>query len=421
MHILFVHQNFPAQFGQIGSYLIKKHDCQCTFVSCKPAGVVSGIRRIQYEPKGGATSHNHYCTRSFENAVAHAHGVFEACRQHPEVKPDLIVGHSGFGSTLFLSELYDCPIINYFEYYYHPRNSDLDFRREFPPSSLDRIRSRCRNAMILLDLQNCAAGYSPTQWQRDTLPAIYHEKVRVIFDGVDDTVWRRYPKLPRVIEGRRVDPETRIVTYVSRGFEAMRGFDIFMKLAKRIYTAMPNVLFVVVGADRVAYGGDLRHIKEKSFRDHVLKQDDYDLSKFFFTGLVPPLRLARLLSLSDLHIYLTVPFVLSWSLFNALACGCPVVASQNGPVQEIITHEETGLLADFYDVDSLTALALRVLGDPAGHRRQLGAAGTDLIHRKYTLTRTLPILLDFYQRVGKRQQGLPARGNQAVPQVVPVR
>ena len=398
MHILFVHQNFPAQFGHIARHLIRERGYRCTFVSERPPGTFDGIRRIQYRPKGGATEQSPYLARQFQNTVAHCLGVYEACRRHPDVRPDLIVGHSGFGSTLFLRELYDCPIINYFEYFYHPHGGDMDFRPEFPVGEVDTLRGYCKNAMFLLDLENCRAGYSPTRWQRDTLPAAYRDKVEVIFDGVETEVWHRHEGIPREIASRPVDPGTRIVTYVSRGIEAMRGFDIFMKVAKRIYRELPDVLFVVVGDDRVAYGGELRHIKGKSFRDYALKQDDYDLSKFVFTGLVPPTQLARYLSLSDLHIYLTVPFVLSWSLFNALACGCTVVASDTGPVQELIAHEQNGLLADFYDLEGLADLALRVLRDPEGHRT-LGRSGAALIDERYALAKTLPRMLDLYGRV----------------------
>jgi glycosyltransferase involved in cell wall biosynthesis len=158
------------------------------------------------------------------------------------------------------------------------------------------------------------------------------------------------------------------------------------------------VLFVVVGGDQVVYGGDLKRVPEKSFREHVLKQEEYNLSKFLFTGFLPPAQLTRVLALSDVHIYLTVPFVLSWSLFDALACGCAVVASNTPPVQELITHEETGLLADFYDIEGLANLALRVLRDP-GESQRLGAAGRRLIDEKYALARTLPETLAFYDRV----------------------
>ncbi|RUL87848.1 glycosyltransferase [Tautonia sociabilis] len=400
MHVLFVHQNFPAQFGHVARYLIRAHGVRCTFVSEKPAGMVEGIRRIRYAPKLKATPDTLYLTRGFENGVGHALGVYNACKSQLKEPPDLIVGHSGFGSTLFLRELYDCPIINYFEYFYRPKNSDLDFRPEFPIAEIDRLRIYPRNAMFLLDLENCDAGYSPTRWQHSTLPRAYSDKVEVIFDGVETSVWRKHEGVPRAIGDRKIGPNTRIITYVSRGFESMRGFDIFMKVAKRIYRSRPDVLFLVVGADRVAYGGDLKYIQEQSFLKHVLKQDDYDLSKFVFTGLLPPQQLARLLSISDLHLYLTVPFVLSWSLFNALACGCSVVASDTDPVREVIQHGENGLLAPFYDVEGMAELGLRVLEDPEAHRA-LGREGMRRIDSEYALDKTLPRMLDLYRKVAE--------------------
>jgi hypothetical protein len=159
MHVLFVHQNFPAQFGHIARHLIRTRGWSCTFVSKTPPGEVDGIRKIAYTTRGGSRETTHYCSRRFENAIWHSHGVYEACRAHPDLRPDLVVGHSGFGSTLFLPELYpDVPVVNYFEFYYHPHRSDMDFRPEFPPSELDFLRARARNAMLLLDLENCRRG-----------------------------------------------------------------------------------------------------------------------------------------------------------------------------------------------------------------------------------------------------------------------
>ena len=397
MHVLFVHKNFPAQFGHIARHLVQHHGYQCSFVCELPPGTFDGIERLQYKIDGGATKDTHYCSRTFENATWHAHSIYETMKARPDIVPDLIVGHSGFGSTLFLADLYECPIVNYFEYYYHSKDSDLDFRTEFPSKELDRLRSRTRNAMILLDLQTCRAAYAPTCWQASLLPEQYQPKLEAIFDGIDTSIWHRRADLPRRIGDREIPADTRIVTYVSRGFESMRGFDIFMKVAKRICDARDDVIFVCVGTDRVCYGGDLNRIEEQSFREHVLAQDDYDQSRFLFTGRVPPLELVEILSLSDLHIYLTVPFVLSWSMMNALACGCTVLASDTAPVQEMIRHGENGLLAGFFDVDRFSELALEVLADPEAFRH-LGRAGAEMIERDYSLDVSLPRMLDLYER-----------------------
>lgn len=403
MHVLFVHKNFPAQFGHIARYLIQHHGFQCTFVSELPSATIGGIHRIQYKIKSSATASTHYCSRTFENCIWHSHAVHETLKAHPEIQPDLIVGHSGFGSTLFLRDLYQRPIINYFEYYYHTHESDMDFRPDFPPKPMNILRARARNAMILLDLQNCAAGYSPTQWQRSLFPAEYQYKIETIFDGIDKEFWY-HRQVPRKIGKHIIPPGIRIVTYVSRGFESMRGFDIFMKIAKRICEARKDVIFVVVGSDRICYGGDLTYIKAKSFRAHVLAQDHYDLKRFIFTGQIPPTQLVEILSLSDLHIYLTIPFVLSWSLMDSMACGCTVLASDTAPLKEVIQHERNGLLAGFFDIDELARQALRVLEDPEQFRH-LGRAAEQLIDEKYSLTKTLPKMLNLYQNAisGKKQ------------------
>src|ERR1043165_5736101 len=319
MHVLYVHQNFPAQFGHIAHYLVDKFNWQCSFVSQTPGGTVAGIHKIDYKIFGGATVKNHFCSRTFENTVWHCDGVYRALKARPDVKPDLIVGHSGFGSTLFLRELYPTvPIVNFFEYYYipHDPDSDMDFRKDllWRTPDIKYLRSRCRNAMILLDLQTCQAAYTPTEFQRTRFPEMYLDKIATIFDGVDRAIYHGHAEAlrptplvrgTRKIAGVEVPASTRVVTYVSRGFESMRGFDVFMKVAKRIAERYPDVDFFVVGTDRIAYGGDEEHIvPHKTFKDWALAQEKYDLSKFVFTGGIPQTDLANLLASSDLHIYL---------------------------------------------------------------------------------------------------------------------
>lgn len=403
MHICFVHQNFPAQFGHVARALVEKHGHRCTFVTEQAAGKSDGIDRIQFKMQGGATQKNHYCSRTFENCVWQAHAIYEALKARADIQPDLIVAHSGLGCSLFLRELYRCPIINYFEFFYHTTSSDMDFRPDFPASELDRLRALTRNAMLLLDLHNCERGYSPTSWQRSRLPQEYQGKIEVIFDGIDTSIWKPRPRPPLRVVGNHVVPEgVRIVTYVSRGFESMRGFDIFMKIAKQLCDQRRDVVFAVVGQDRICYGGDQKVIGQPSFKDWVLKQDKFDLSRIHFLGQLPPEELAQLLAISDLHIYLTVPFVLSWSLMNALACGCTVLASCTPPVEEMIQHRKTGLLADFFDLDCFLSLAHQVLDHPEDYRG-LGEAGMKMIQEKYSLEVCLPQMIRLYQEVAGKE------------------
>ena len=411
MHVLYVHQNFPAQFGHIAKHLVEKLGWRCTFVSETPSGTVGGIEKVQYKTAGGATKQNHFCSRTFENTVWHSDGVFNALRRRPDIQPDLIVGHSGFGSTLFLRELYPTvPIVNFFEYFYHPHDpdSDMDFRHDlrWEVPQIKYLRSRCRNAMILLDLQNCQLGYTPTQFQFSKFPTEYHQKMRVIFDGVDRAIYHGHDESLRPPVSQRqarrmcgvdVGPTTRVVTYVSRGFESMRGFDIFMRSAKLIAQQYPDVKFFIVGTDRIAYGGDETYIApHKSFKDWVLAQDDYDLSNFVWVGRLPQEDLGRLLAASDMHIYLTVPFVLSWSMMDALSCGAVVLGSATSPVKEMIRDGENGLLADFFKPEEFAEKAVRVLQNP-DEFRPLGRAAEQMIRERYSLEAVEEQMLALYE------------------------
>ena len=429
MHVLYVHQNFPAQFGHVASSFVQRLGWKSTFISQTPAGTVGGVEKIQYKLTGGATRHNHFCSRTFENTIWHCDAIYKTLATRPDIQPDLIVGHSGFGSTLFLRELYpNVPVINLFEFYYHPHgiDSDMDFRHDlhWPLEPQKYQRARARNAMILLDLQNCDAAYVPTHFQRSRFPAEYQPKLATIFDGIDRSVYHGHdetlrPPLaqrgPRTLMGVNIEPTTRVVTYVSRGFESMRGFDIFLAAAKRIAQTFPEVAFIVVGDDRVAYGGDENYIApHKTFKEWALATQQIDestLSKLHFVGKIPPLDLALLLAATDLHIYLTVPFVLSWSMMNAMSCGAVVLGSATSPVKEMIHDGETGLLADFFDADALAAKAIEVLRDPDAFR-PLGRAAEQLIAERYSLEVVLPQMQALYEKTvaaGANKHGRPTQ------------
>lgn len=404
MHVLFIHPNFPAQFGHVGHTLAARLGWRSTFLSLRPAARSNRIERIQYRVPGGATQANHYCTRAFENSTRHALGVYQALKARPDVRPDLIVGHSGFGTTLFLKELYpDVPVVNYFEYFYRTRGADMDFRPDFPSGERDRLRAHALNATILLDLDNCDSGYSPTVWQRDRLPAEYRDKVSVIHDGIDTRVWSPDPTAPRVVGDFAVPDGMKVVTYATRGMESMRGFDIFVKSAARLARERSDVLFLVAGQDRVCYGGDTRFTGGKSFKQWALERANLDPARVKFLGLIPPQQLARLFRITDCHVYLTVPFVLSWSLLNALACGAPVVASDTAPVREAIEHGRTGLLTDFFDADALARTIATVIDDPGGHRA-LGEAGAQMVAERYATDVCLPKLARLFESAAGRSE-----------------
>jgi glycosyltransferase involved in cell wall biosynthesis len=398
MHVLFVHQAYPSQFGPIAEWMSRTKEHRVTFVSTDPSRWHGAIENIQHafppDPKAGQLVP---WMRDFPRKLQRCRGVVKALKKRPDVRPDLVVGHSGFGSTLFIREVLDCPIVNYFEYFNDSQQNDMLYRIDFDHSDEYRCWRRSANAIFLLDLENCDVGYSPTRWQRSLLPESYRSKVKVIFDGVDTKTFRPLPKVPRVIRKTALPRDVRIVTYVARGFELIRGFDIFMKVAKRIYTEYPNVLFLVAGRDRVEYGTDVKLIGLNSFKRWVLEKDTYDLSKFRFPGWLSTPELVRLFNLSDLHIYLTTPFPPSWSLFKALACGATVLASNTPPVREVIKDGTNGLLAGFFDVDGLAKQAIDVLRAPSVYR-DLRATAVSGIQNNYSNEVVLPKLLRFFEQ-----------------------
>jgi glycosyltransferase involved in cell wall biosynthesis len=231
-------------------------------------------------------------------------------------------------------------------------------------------------------------------------------KLRTVFDGIDRDIYNGQNEALRPAIGSRparriagvpIGPDTRVVTYVSRGMESMRGFDIFMRAAKLIARRVPDVAFIIVGGENVAYGGDEAHLgTHKTFKDWVLAQEDYDLEKFHFVGWQSPQDLAATLAATDLHIYLTVPFVLSWSMLNAMSCGAVVLGSSTTPVKEMIQDGVNGLLADFFNPQEFADKAVRVLQDPAAFR-PLGRAAEEMINQRYGLEATLPQMLKLYE------------------------
>lgn len=393
MRILFIHPSYPGQFGHIARSLAAEYGDECTFVCEEVHEDDAATRTIAYKPLGPDRPTG-YLIQDFESALSHAYGVYEALKPHRDrLAPDLVVGHANWGSSLFVPELFpDVPVIDYVEYFHHPHGSAIDYRPDYPPAERTVLRHRVQNASVLLHLESCTAAFTPTAFQHGLLPERYRSKVRIIPDGVDTTTWHRSFEPGSTSEGPR------IVTYVARGLEAMRGFDIFMRVAKRICDAREDVVFMVVGSDEVIYGNDVEHIEGRSLKEHVLRQDDYDLDRIRFLGWVPTAELVDVLSLSDLHIYLTTPFVLSWSLLDAMACGCTILASDTAPVREAIRDGGNGLLRNFFDTTALADAALEVLDDP-GRFRYLGEAAERTIHDRYSLEVVLPTVRSFYAEI----------------------
>ncbi len=381
MHVMFIHPNFPAQFGQAAYYLSSQLGWKCTYVtSVDTTELKLPFDHLNYRVQEGEQPKVFHNPENLQGILEHLLAVYRGLRSVPQVKPDVVIGHMSYGTMLYLRTLYKCPFIGYFEMLPPPFwGEELAYRREFPPPDGVRLFNATYHTMTYLHLNCVEAAYTATRFQMSTAPTEYQYKFKVIPDGIDCNFFSRKP-LPRPLEFRGVPigPDTRVVTYVSPGLESVRGFDLFMKATKIIAQEVPNAIFLIAGDERTVYGHEMYHIGQQSFKQWVLSQDQYPLERYHFLGLIPPDELARLYSLSDVHMYLTVPHLVSQSLLQAMASECVVVGSKTAPVVEFIDDGEQGLLTNFYDVEGLAQRAIKVLKEPNAFRA-IGQAARERI------------------------------------------
>lgn len=405
MNVLFVHRAFPAQFGRLALELTERYGWKChclvDHLSGCPTPSPAMLEKVQVIQLPSAAERLARKVSPWPQRFGHTlevgEAVFQAVKARPELRPDLVIGHGGLAPTLFLRDLLDCPLVDFCEYYFATDHRDLTYRIDLGPVETAPFFPRCINAATVLNLVEADAAFTPSEWQRQSFPERFHHKIEVHADPIDTHLY--HPgEVPRRIGERDIPSDTRVVTYVARGLESVRGFDLFMQVADRIARRRSDVIFVVVGDEKVQYGWDEQRTGGKSFKSWVLSQNEYDLSRFLFLGQVEPDRLADILRLSDLHLYLSVPFVLSWSLLDTLATGCVVLAGDVAPVREVIVPGTNGLLEPLFDRERLTETALRVLDDPAGFR-ELGQAARLLIEERFALDVTVPRLKAYFEKV----------------------
>ena len=277
--------------------------------------------------------------------------------------------------SLYAKDVYpDARLVHFCEWYYHAEGADLGFDPEFPLTFDDRARIRTWNALHALNLTQCDAAVTPTEWQRSRHPETFHSRITVQHEGIALEELGPDPAASLKLEDGRVlragDP---VVTYVARNLEPYRGFHVFMRALEAIQREHPACHAVIVGGDEVSYG---RSPKQSAhWREHMLKEVAIDPGRTHFLGRIPRKRFIEVLQVSAAHVYLTYPFVLSWSLLEAMACGAPIVASDTAPVREVLRQRQNGLLVPFHSAGELAAAVLEMLVEPQrfAHLRQAAA------------------------------------------------
>lgn len=277
--------------------------------------------------------------------------------------PDVCICHLGWGDSLFVREVFpETPVLGYCEFYYHSRSADTDFDPEYPASDFVRLRCNTLNAVNLLGLAGCTVGVSPTRWQRQLFPAEFRSKIQVVHEGVDADYFRPDSSASFTLPGGGIlSRNDEVVTYAARNLEPYRGFHIFMRAAEIICRRRPRCHIVVAGGDEVSYGA--RPTNGLTFREQLCREITFDGSRLHFVGKLSLAAYRRLLQISSAHVYLTVPFVLSWSVIEAMSCQCTLVASDTPPVREVLHHERNAILADFFSPVQIAEAVDRVLDD----------------------------------------------------------
>jgi glycosyltransferase involved in cell wall biosynthesis len=363
MQILFIHQNLPGQFVHLIRHFSSMPGVEVWGLG-EARRIAANYRRAtpefqlfgyQFNDKREKSMRRelHYTEVSVNRGLAVAKALNEL--RVKGLSPDLVYGHPGWGEMLYVRDVFpDARIVNYCEFYFNRIGQDFGFDTEFSETNDDGLHVRTQNMVQSVSLLSGDAAITPTLWQQSRYPEALRTGIEVIHDGIDLSDLDEDPSASISLRGENLkfSRSDEVITFVSRNLEPHRGFHVFMRALPELLRRRPNAHVVIVGGDEVSYSLPL---KGRSYREHMLREVShlFDQKRVHFVGRIPYAIYRRLLQVSTVHVYLTYPFVLSWSLLEAMASGCLVIGSRTPPVEEVIEHGKNGLLVDFFDQSNL--------------------------------------------------------------------
>ena len=397
MNILFVHQNMPGQYRELVVWLAEQGGHRIYFLTQRRnAPAITGVETRIYKPHRVPAKDAYGLSKVWEEATGAGYGAALAARAIEEkegFRPDIVVGHAGWGELTFFKQLWpDVPVIGFFEYYYNMTGGTVGFDPSEPVSAQTPFLMQARNAVPLANIETVDQGQAPTRWQRDRFPASFHDRMYVCHDGIrtDRLLPNPDVRLGLGRLGRELTRDDEIVTYVARNLEKTRGFHILMRALPRILRERPQARVLIVGGNDTSYGGKSKHPGGLRVEMEMEIGKEVDWSRVHFLGQVPYADFQKLVQISRCYIYLSMPFVLSWSLLEAMSMEATIVASDVASVREALTHNETGMLVDFFDHGALASQVVEVLARPRDFAHLGPAARRHVVENYDFLTRCLP-------------------------------
>lgn len=410
MKFCFIHPVFGSQFYPLAAHLAEQPEHEVLFL-CSADHGKEGMRnlgrdfaptpRMQVQTFNYHSGRKHHADPLLQRILDESYQGMEVFRTLRAMKkqgyaPDFILCHNYWGAALYLKDIYpEVPKIVYSEYHSTPEHvaACLKPGAKLPDSNKLYLRTGQANSLISLDAADVIL--TPTEFQKSTHPAYLHSKIKVIHDGIDTDFFAPNHEVQAIgIAGRKIaKPEHKIITYVSRNFESYRGFESFVKAAAIVQQQCHEAVFLVGGGTGGGgYGGQCGPDYVKSV---LADTPELDLRRFLFMGVLNHADYQQLLQLSDVHVYLTVPFVLSWSLLEAMATGCTIVASDTAPVKEVIKDGKNGLLADLYAPEAIAEQIVKAIQKP---NPKLGEQARKTIEKHYSIGAVLPQFVQFFSK-----------------------
>lgn len=414
MRILFIHPNMPGQYKHLARIMAEKAENRVVFLTKDKANSqpIPGVTRINYRVTREVKPETHRYLINFERAIFQGQEVWRACHKLKQQGfiPDVICVHPGWGDGLFLKDIYpDARILSFLEFYYNTRGADVGFLpRDYTPgvpidehTPDDEARVRVKNSCNLFNVENCDWGITPTYWQLVQTPPIFHPKISVLHDGIDTTrVTPGNGSEHITVNGVTLTAKDEVITYIARNFEPYRGFPTAMRAVKEILDRRPNCHIVCVGADSVSYGR--QPPAGKTYRRIMLEELKPDMSRLHFLGYLPYDEMVNVLRISSAHIYLSVPFVLSWSMLEAMSAGCLLIGSNTPPVMEVIEHERNGLIVDFFNHTEIADTVDKIFSHK-DRMKTLRIAARRSIIEKFDLKLLLPMHLGLIEDLANKK------------------